>query len=66
LTVFRSDNIDSYDIRWASILSIDSSKRLVVGKGSGFDYTDYGYLYNPDSKSLYVGQAGYTPGKSKV
>ncbi|MFZ0512511.1 MAG: hypothetical protein WAM14_12960 [Candidatus Nitrosopolaris sp.] len=43
-----------------------SSKRLVGGKGSGFDYTDYGYLYNPDSKSLYVGQAGYMPGKSKV
>jgi hypothetical protein len=28
LTVFRSDNIEDYDIKWASIRSIDSSKRL--------------------------------------
>jgi hypothetical protein len=28
LTVFRSDNIKSYDIKWASIRSIDSSKPL--------------------------------------
>jgi hypothetical protein len=51
LCAFRSDNISDYDIKWASIRSINSSKPLVTG---GYAYPGYGRM-------LYQGPFGYIP-----
>jgi hypothetical protein len=52
LCAFRSDNISDYDIKWASIRSINSSKPLVTG---GYAYPGY------SRRMLYQGPLGYIP-----
>lgn len=59
ITVFRSDFIDSYDMKWASIRNIDASKPLM---GSAFAYAGGAYKdadIIPSNVSSYAGYGQY-------